>query len=83
MSDNRIIKDCTIGQIQAYAAQAGDIAVNIGFYADMKHASSKAAYISQNLNLTADDARDLARVLLEAADHADKVRIVPAEQEAA
>ena len=76
MSDSRIIKDCAIGQIQAYAAQAGDIAVNLGFYADMKHASSKAAYISQNLNMTADDARDLARVLLEAADHADAVRIV-------
>ena len=83
MSDNRIIKDCSIGQVQAYTPYPGDnIAVNLSFYASMRHAKSRTAYVSQTLNMTAADARDLARVLIEAADHADKVRIVP-EQEAA
>lgn len=82
MSDNRIIKDTPIGTVQAWNARAGEVAVCLGFYAGMQYTSkSKTAYVQQGLYLSASDAREIARVLIEAADHADKVRIV--EQEAA
>lgn len=73
---SRIIKRTTTGDVQAWSARAGDTAVNFTLYASILHAATKAAYVSQSLNLTAADARDLARVLIEAADHADKVCIV-------
>ena len=70
---SRIIRRTTTGDVQAWAAPPGDAAVNFSLYARVMHGTSEVAYTSQSLNLTVADARDLARVLIEAADHADKV----------
>ena len=69
----RILLDTPIGHIQAWGAPSTDVSVSVSFYAGMKHAEAEGAYISQNLNLSAADARKLAAVLLTAAAHADKV----------
>ena len=74
-NDDRIIKHTTIGDVQAWSAPNGDVAINLSYYATIAHGTSNAAYCSQSLNLTAADARDLAKVLIEAADHADSVCI--------
>ena len=71
---SRIFRDTPLGNIQAWPAPADDVSVCVSFYANVSHAPTERAYISQNLNMTAADARNLARVLTEAADHADKVR---------
>lgn len=72
-SDNRIIRSTRIGDIQAWAAKSVDVAVVVGTYAHIAASQTEAAYYSNSLYLTAADARDLARVLNEAADHADAV----------
>lgn len=77
--DKRIIKRTTIGDVQAWAASVDQVSVNLTIYANVHHMQTKTAYMSQSLNMSGADARDLARVLIEAADHADAVRIVGAE----
>jgi hypothetical protein len=71
---NRAFLNTNIGNVQAWRAEPTHAAVCVNFYAGVQHAPGGASYVSQTLNLTAEDARDLARVLNEAADHADKVR---------
>lgn len=72
-SDNRIIRSTRIGDIQAWPAKAAEVAVVVGTYSHIQDSRTEAAYYSNSLYLTAADARDLARVLIEAADHAEKV----------
>jgi hypothetical protein len=71
---NRAFLNTNIGNVQAWRAEPTHPAVCVNFYAGVQHAPGGASYVSQTLNLTSADARDLARVLTEAADHADKVR---------
>ena len=73
---NRILIDTNIGNVQAWSAPASDVAIAVSFYAGIKHGPSKASYIAQTLNLTVEDARDIARALIEAADHANSVQPV-------
>lgn len=70
---DRILRDTRVGQVQAWSAKSDDVAVVIGTYAHIQDSQTKAAYYSNSLYMTAADARDLARVLIEAADHAEKV----------
>lgn len=74
MSNDRIILDSPLGNVQAWPANSAETAVAVSFYADIKHAETDTAYISQTLNLRSADARKLASALVIAADHADKVR---------
>lgn len=70
---NRILLDTPIGSIQAWGAASNDTSVSMSFYAAMKHAASETAYVGQTLNMSSTDARNLAAVLIKAADHADSV----------
>ena len=71
---DRILLNTNIGHVQAWRASPADVSVSVSLYASVQHAPSAASYVSQAINLTARDARNLARALTEAADHADKVR---------
>ncbi|MGQ3299672.1 hypothetical protein [Reyranella sp.] len=71
---NRILLRTSIGDIQAWGAPSSDVSVVLSVYANVAHADTQTAYISQNLNMSAAEARRLAATLVEAADHADKVR---------
>ena len=71
---NRILRRTSVGDIQAWGAPLADVSVSLGIYAGVQHADTQVAYFSQNLNMTSADARRLGKSLIEAADHADKVR---------
>ena len=71
----RLYRNTRIGSVQAWSEPAGEPALTVSFYASVMLGTEAKSYISQNINLTVADARDLARVLNEAADHADKVRM--------
>jgi uncharacterized protein YfaA (DUF2138 family) len=71
---DRILLNTNIGNVQAWRAMPADVAVCVSLYASVQHAPGAASYVSQTLNLTARDARNLARALTKAADYADKVR---------
>jgi len=71
--DNRIIRHTRIGSIQAWATTSSDVSAVVGTYTHVQDSATKAAYYSNSLYMTAADARDLARVLNEAADHAESV----------
>lgn len=77
---DRILINTNIGSVQAWRAEAGAISVGVCTYT---HINDRASYIQQTLNMTAEDARDLALVLIEAADHADKVKITASPVEEA
>lgn len=79
---NRIIKRTSVGDVQAWPAPDGAVSVNLSIYAHVQNMATETAYMSHSLNINSADARDLARILIEAADHADAVRIV-SEQEPA
>ena len=70
---DRILLNTNIGNVQAWRASPANVSVGVSLYAGVQHAPGAASYVSQTLNLTARDARNLARALTEAADHADKV----------
>lgn len=70
---NRIVLSSPVGDIQAWGASASATSVVMSLYANVEHASTKTAYVSQSLNMSATDARQLAAVLIKAADHANKV----------
>lgn len=81
---NRFYRDTQIGNVQAWPEPEGEPAVVFALYASVMHAADTKSYITQHINLTVATARDLAHALIEAADHADKVRIVvPPVEEAA
>lgn len=71
----RLYRNTRIGSVQAWPEPSGKPALTVSFYAGIMLGADDKSYISQNINLTVADARDLARVLIEAADHADKVRM--------
>ena len=71
---NRILIDTNIGNVQAWSAPASVVSIAVSFYAGIKHGESQASYIAQTLNLTVEDARNIARALIEAADHANSVQ---------
>ena len=71
----RLYRNTRIGSVQAWPEPEGEPALAVSFYASVMHGAETKSYISQNINLTVADARDLARALTEAADHADKVRV--------
>lgn len=70
----RLYRNTRIGSVQAWPESEGEPALTVSFYASVMYGTEAKSYISQNINLTVSDARDLARALTEAADHADKVR---------
>ena len=79
---DRILLNTNIGNVQAWRAESAHVAVGVSLYASVQHAPGGASYVSQTLNLTAEDARNLAHALIEAADHADKVRTDRVEEAA-
>lgn len=78
----RLYRTTRIGSVQAWPEPVGEPALTVSFYASVILGAEVKSYISQNINLTVADARDLARVLIEAADHADKVRADRVEEAA-
>jgi hypothetical protein len=77
---DRMFRTTRIGNVQAWSALAGNASIAMSYFAGIKHAASGASYVSHTLNLTVEDARDIARALVEAADHADSLpRVASAE----
>lgn len=75
---NRIIKSTPFGDIQAFPARPDAVSVAISLFAHVENHATKTAYISHALYLNSAEARETARLLIAAADHADKVQIAEA-----
>jgi len=82
MSDNRLFIRTPIGNVQAYAAEAGDTCVAMSWTSHVQNHPSKVAWSTHGLYLSTSDARAIAAALIEAADHADAVQIKPEEEAA-
>lgn len=77
---DRIILACNIGQVQAWRPGTyGETSVNLSFCANFKRGES-GSYTSSSHNFTIADARNIAAVLLKAADHAES--LIPQEEAA-
>lgn len=76
---NRILIETSIGQVQAWKPNGDDTSICFALYAGVLHTSSKKAYVSSALYMTAAEARDLAVVLMQAADHVEAVTVVEME----
>lgn len=79
---DRALFGCAIGSLQAWPADADDVAISLSFYAKFQHVDDNPSYTSATHNFTSAVARNLAAALIRAADHADAV-VKIAQQEAA
>lgn len=77
MSDDktRLLTNTSLGTVQAWSADEGEVAIAVSLYADIAHETTRKSYTSHTLFLTASDAYVLADALTTAAQHATSVEV--------
>lgn len=76
---NRILVHTSTGHVQAWKPEGDDVAICMALTAGIKHKGDTQSWIGFTQYMTAAEARDLAVVLTQAADHVEALAVVDLE----